>query len=263
MSNRECEFELRGVADCVAGMAREVPLNSAHRTRLRIELLRRHAELATYTEAPPRRLSRLPFGRRGGVVVAAPAALAMGVVASVLFWLMPIISGHQSLQAVEAARVTQALARTAPTVTEWRWTLRETVDGRTTTAPWQYGFSPYQRLYVRYGQCYLYSDGHWYLAPSAPLDARRLQASAWGWVFANLPRRLARHRFVLLPDRLVDGHAVEGFRFSLPSGQNVSVVATAWVDRRSGLIVRLERQLVGGEKVIEQDVADYSYRTAR
>lgn len=265
MNDAESETDLRAAIVRVAELGRRAPVDPGHKSRLRGELMRRHFDLtaAGRIQQPEGLWSR--FRKLKRLTLVAPPAAAAGIVVSIVFWLVPIISGHQTPQAVEAARITSALGRTAPTVTHWRWTLRQTVNGRTTTAPWEYGFSAYQRLYVRYNRAYLYSNGRWYLAPAAPLGSREPQtrASAWQWAFANLPARLARHDFTLLPARSVDGHTVEGFRYTLQSSANVQTRATAWVDRRSGLVVRLERLITRGRRVIERDVADYRYKTTK
>ncbi len=248
----EFDPQLTSLARRVEELAREAPLNSRHRVALREDLLRRHGQLMTEKKhAGPRR--RLP--RRMTLVASPILALAASLVLLVS-GLGP--SGRQTTPAVEAARITQALTRTVPTVTSLRITLHRQRAGEDVQAHLVASLQG-RRLFLRNGHAFIYVGSTWYQLTTRSSDGG---LPSWQWAFVSLPTHLAHAAFAILPARIVDGHHTVGVRYSLLPRPGVQAVYTAWVDRDTGLLVRLQRDEVVGTTLMERDFADYQYGRA-
>src|SRR5437588_12640901 len=118
MNDQEIPSDLQATESRLTHLSRQVPIDLQHKARLREELLRRHQELSAETtqRAAGKPWSR--FTRLKRLTLVAPPALAAATALSVLLWALQI-SGHQTPQAAEAARITRALVQSAPTVTGW------------------------------------------------------------------------------------------------------------------------------------------------
>lgn len=259
MNKRQRETS-ESVSKLLTHMSRQVHLDPKHKARILEELMRRHQELAVETTQRAAVTLRPRSRRLKRFTLVAPPAMVVAAFFSVMVWLAPLV-GSQNPQAAEAARLTSALARTAPTVTAWQFTLRYSgphhstlVRRRSSTLAW------YQRLYIRNGGAYLYSGGKWQVIPASQPIMPSSTYFYWQWAFARLPKRLSDHKFAVLTPRLVDGVMADGLRYQLPSQHGAVAVATAWVDRKTGLVLRLERDVTRGHTVVEHDVADYRYR---
>ncbi len=258
--DNDLEAGLRDIASHVRAISRIAPLDVDHRARLRNELLQRHQALS---------MARSERGMRGRwfrpqmvkrlSLIGFPAA-AVAVAASMVLWLLPI-SGGQTSPAAEAQRITSALARTAPTVTAWDWTLRRSSGGVQRVDRLGVQLTPFQRLYVDHGQAYLYSYGQWKLmAPVGPSTDGDSTEIYWQRALASLLASLQAKNFVLLGSATVDGKDARGIRSRLVRAHGQRITVTAWVDEKSGLVLRLARVVARGTHVIERDVADYSYK---
>jgi hypothetical protein len=104
----------------------------------------------------------------------------------------------------------------------------------------------------------LRSGNHWFVVTADETHARRLVD--WQWGFAILPTRLARNEFSLVKERVINGRSLEGIRYVLARTPEQSIVATAWVDPTTGLVMRLQRDVMSGQQVLERDWADYRYQ---
>lgn len=229
------------------GQARPDP---AGRARLRADLMRRHRETSAVQSTRERGV------RRRLMLVASPV---LAVAASVILLLSGIgLSGQQAAPAAEAARLTAELVRTVPTVTGVQLTYYRERAG----VAEEYECLPQQgqHLYIRDGRTYIFTGGRWYQLNKLSSSGRCPQN--WQLAFADLPARLAAHQFKVLPTRRVDGIRTIGIRYTVAPGRGEQVVVTAWVDRGTGLIMRLVRVQVRAGSVVARDVADYRYQRA-
>jgi hypothetical protein len=192
------------------------------------------------------------------VALALPTVFAAAA-ASVALLVVPMLSGHQSPQAAEAQRLTPALMRNVPTIQAWRWTVTEIRGQRIKVHRWQASLGATQRVYVYYGQVYFWSKPRW-LQPAADLVRARTTSYDWQWAFALLNRPLATHDFTILPDQRIEGVGAEGIRTTLGIAGQRAVTVTFWVQPRTGLVLRLERDLTAGNREVEHDVVDYQYQ---
>ncbi|HZU14773.1 MAG TPA: hypothetical protein VFB58_18195 [Chloroflexota bacterium] len=257
----EFDSDIEETAQYIARLAGRVSLDPAHKTQLRGELLRRHQEhsVESSQRATGSLWSRLTGHRR--LTLVAPPALG-GILVAILLGLS--LAPHQSAQAAEAARITDALARSAPTVTAWQVTAQQQEGNAANSVQCELRLSAQQRIYVRNGRAYMYSNGTWY-ALSATNWATYRGCSGEGQLqiaFALLPERLSRGAFALLPARTLHGQRVEGIRYAASAARR-TVTVTLWVDRSSGLVLEATRLVTSGSHVLRRDVVDYSYtRTA-
>lgn len=252
------EDDLKSVDEHLVSLSRRIEPDPSHHARLRQELLRRHRELRTDTtqRAVPMLWSRLTGLKR--LTLVAPPALAAAIVLYAAFSGFQI-TGHQSPQMAEAAQITQALARTAPTVTAWQVNLQYERGDSAGSVSCQPPLKAGEHFFVRDGAAYFYSDGKWYRVTATfhggtaqcPLDIM--------WAFAILPAHLQQDHFTILPGSVIGGHRTEGIRYSAPRGRSI-LTSTEWVDRTTGLVLRAERLIRRNGKVVERDVADYSYQ---
>jgi hypothetical protein len=250
----DLDSDVQQTAQRVADLSQQVAIDLQLKTRLREELLRRHQELtAEQTQRAAARLRpRFQWPRR--LTLVAPPILAL-LVALAVFVVSPQLSGHQSPQAAEAARIASAAVRTVPTVTGWQVTVRQVRKDTETPYSCLVPLHSGERLFIRDGRVYVYAKGQWYV----PTDTHSACPFEWQWAFAVLPGRLQHHQFTILPDERIDGRTVETIRYTLPASRGRSIVATAWFDRQTGLVMRLEHLVMRGHTVIERDVADYRY----
>lgn len=257
MNDHPLPPELRHTAHTVAGLVEQTEYNPRHREQLRRDLLRLHHELtASAPQAAGSLWSRL--SRLKPVRLVAPPALAAALVLGVLAALFTG-TGHRSPQTVQAAQMSRALARAAPTVTSWRVSVQQ-VSGNTASAfPCRMSLSTRQRLYIRNGQTYLYDRGRWLRLTSDPLD--RQCPSQLQWPFAEFAGRLAAGKVTILSgSSRLGGHAVVRVVYASVRPDHARVSATAWVERSTGLVLRLERVVTRGKVVIERSSAEYQYQ---
>jgi hypothetical protein len=200
---------------------------------------------------------RLARARR--IAVVAPATLA--ATAAVILALFALqISGHRQPQTADAARIGRAFARTVPSITSWRWTLHARRGSTEDSAQFQAVLNPSQALRIYYGRPYLYDGGHWTAIEwnMARMGGGIARPADWEWAFAILPSLLRDH-ITHLPGAVMDGHTVERFADLDRLGGKRSVAVTAWVDPSSGLVLRLERVVQIGSRMLESDRVDYRY----
>jgi hypothetical protein len=249
----DLDSDVQQTAQRIADLSQQVAIDLRHKTHLREELLRRHQELtADHTQRAARRLWPR-FQRLQRLTLVAPPAFAV-LVALAVFVLSPQLGGHQSPQAAEAARLASAAVRTVPTVTGWQVTVhqvRKDIETSSCLVP----LHPGQQLFIRDGRVYVYSGGQWY----QPTDSHSGCSFEWQWAFAVLPGRLQHHQFTILPDQRISGRTVETIRYAVPESGGRKVIATAWFDRQTGLVMRLEHLVKRGHVVLERDVANYQY----
>jgi|SRR5579872_4737370 len=260
MFDSDLEPDVQETAYRVSRLMHTLPIDASRKTQLRQELLRRHQELsAGNTQRAAFKLwPRLPGLKR--LTVVAPPALAGAVVLSVVLWGLQI-SGHQQPQTAEAARITQALARTAPTLTRWHWTLTVSAAHRTPAVlRWQFALSPTQRLDVQSGRLLLFTDGQWRRISADPVDNPSL--SDWNVAFAALAVQLSHVHYSLLATRIIQGHRTEGIRFATAPNPSTRVLTTLWVDPTSGLVLHIDRVKTLRNRVVEHDAVDYEYGRA-
>lgn len=255
MTEIHLDSELQAAADQVRVLTRRVEIDAVHRLRLREELLRRHQEL--YADSTQRAASTLgpQLRRPRRLTLVAPAALAAAVVLSLLPW-RPQLPGTHQQQTAAAARITRALVRSVPTVEAWQWTYRQERGGAHSVTRLRRPLRAYQRLYIYYGRPYLYSSGRWYVLSA---DIAHATAGAdWQWAFAALPQLLRDPdvRF-LVPQRL-HGQAVDGIGYHT-STRGHDITITAWVSRKTGLLLRLDRIVAKDRQVVERDSVTYAY----
>jgi hypothetical protein len=222
--------------------------NPASRARLRADLMLRHRQINA-VKAPDHRGARRRLMLIGSPVLAVAASLVL-LLSGVGF------SGQQAAPAAEAARLTAELVRTVPTVTGVQLTYYRERAGMAE----EYQCLPQQgqHLYIRDGHTYVYTHSRWYQLNKLSSSGRCPQN--WQLAFANLPARLAAHRFEILPAHPVDGIRAIGIRYRVAPQQGVQIIVTAWVDRGTGLIMRLVRVQVRAGSVVARDVADYQYQ---
>ena len=250
--------DLKTLDQHLVSLSRRVEPDPSHYAQLRLELLRRHRELRTDTtqRAVPTLWSRLTGLKR--LTLVAPPALAAAIVLYAVFSGVQI-TGHQSPQMAEAAQITQALSRTAPTVTAWQVNLQYQRGNSAGSVNCQPPLKADEHFFVRDGGAYFYSGGKWYRVSATfhggtaqcPLDIM--------WAFVILPAHLQQNQFTVLPGSVIGGHRTEGIRYSARRGQTL-LTTTEWVDRTTGLVRRAERLIRRNSKVVERDVADYSYQ---
>lgn len=222
--------------------------NPAFKSRLRADLMVRHREMAGASRTNQ-------WSARRRLMLAASPVLA--VAATLILFLSGVgFSGQQAAPAAEAARITAELVRTVPTVTGVQLTYYRQRAGVSE----QYECLPQQgqHLYLRDGRTYIFTHGRWYQLDRLSSSGRCPQN--WQLAFANLPARLAAHRFSVLPAQRVNGVRTIGIRYTAVSRPGEQIVVTAWVDRASGLIMRLVRVRVRGGSIVARDVADYQYQ---
>lgn len=254
MRKRDDMQDLDEVARRVAVLGGQVCLDPYHRERLRRELLRRHVTLRSDWSAGAARVRR-PWraGLKPLSMAAPPVLAALLVLVAVLGGLQ--VTGHDGTRQAEAARLPQALAQTMPTVTSWQVSVHRE---RGSTASWYLCPGPHgQRLYLRGDHLYLYSGGTWYLLSTGPSNAPCSPDLVWA--FALLPQRLAQGHAQFLPASALDGRPADEIRYVLSGAGASRVQATAWVDRQSGLLLRLERVTVRNGQIVERESADYRY----
>jgi hypothetical protein len=261
MSEFDFDADVRGAAYRVLELSRDVPIDSAHKSRLREELLRRHQELSAGTtqRAAFKLWPRLSGLKR--LTLVAPPALAGALILSVLFWGLQI-SGHQKPQTAEAAKITQALARTAPSVTSWQWTLQTSGAGQKAAVyRLQHRLSRSEQLLSQPGRVLLYSQGHWGRLTADTVN--NPGPKDWNVAFAVLAVQLSQQSFTMLPNRTVQGHRTEGIRYSTLAGAGVTVTTTMWVEPTTGLVFHIDRVAAQGGSVFERDAVDYRYAYGR
>ncbi len=256
MRDGDLDSDLQGIAQQVAHLSQRVGIDPHHKNRLREELMRRHQELSTELtqRAAGKFWPRLTGLKR--LTLVAPPALAVVLVVGLLVGTLQA-TGHHDPQAAEAARLTRAMARTVPTLTSWNVALHRDQSNDTSSVAWKARLAG-KRLVVRGRQTYLRTAHQWFAITADETHARRL--FDWQWGFAILPNRLARNQFTLVAPLTIDGRVVEGVRYVLARSNTQSIVATAWVDPASGLVKRLERDVMRGSHVVERDWADYTYQ---
>lgn len=257
MNDFETGSPLDNTAQRLAELGRRVDIDLQHKARLREELMRRHQELSA--ESTQRAADTLwpRFPRLKRLTLVAPAALAAAVALSLLLWSLQI-AGHQAPRVAEAARITQALAKTVPTVTAWNATVHQ--EGKDSASSFQCRFGPVQRLYLRDGRTYLFSGGHWYwvtVGRSAAPCSGDLQ-----WAFAMLASHYVQRNMVA-EGQVIDGQSTDVIRYVVVEKSVTRVVSTAWVNRQNGLVVRLERVESVAGKVVESESVDYRYNYQR
>jgi hypothetical protein len=257
MHDENLDPDVLSVAHTIADLSRGVEPDPRYSARLRQELLRRHQELSAdrTQRAAGMLLSRLTGLKR--LTLVAPPALAAALILSLAVWGLPI-SGHAPSQAAVAARITRALAQSAPTVTAWRVTVERQRGDADLSAQCNPRLTSGQRLYVRGDRAYLWSNGAWYeITPSASRCIGGLD-----WAFATLPSSLAHHRFSVLPSKTIDGRKTDGIRSVVSQGTS-QFTSTFWVDHQTGLVVLIQRVQRQAGRVVERDTAHYRYtRTA-
>lgn len=256
MRDDKLDFDLQDAAQHVDRLSQRVTIDPHHKHRLREELMRRHQELSA--DHTPRAAGKfwLPLTGLKRLTLVAPPALAVILVFGVILGTLQA-TGHHNPQAAEAARLTRAMARTVPTLTSWNIALHRDHSNDTSAFAWKARLSG-KRLVVRGRQTYLKSNSQWFAITVDETHARRL--FDWQWGFAILPTRLARNQFTLVPKRVIDGRSVEGVRYMLDQSKGQTIVATAWVDPSTGLVMRLQRDVMHGTHVVERDWADYRYQ---
>ena len=257
MSNPEIDPQLQFTAQRVAELSGRAEVNLQHQARLREELLRRHQELSAETTQRAAGSLWPRFTRLKRLTLVAPAALAAATVISVLLGALQI-SNH-STQTAEAARLTRALIRSAPTVTSWRWTVHEDLGNASSAYGCSVYFKPDQRLYIRADQVYrvyLYSYGKWYLVPPGTQKSGCASAE---WAFALLPAHLTHGGAIIAPGKPVDGQPTDRISYSVAEPNNAQVRMMAVVEQRTGLVRRLDHVTVHGGKVVERGWAEYDY----
>lgn len=257
----EFDSDVEETARYIARLAGRVPCDPAHQAQLRLELLRRHQEhsVESSQRATGSLWSRLT-GLKSLTLVAPPALGGIVVTMLLLFSLAP----RQSAQAAEAARITSALARSAPTVTAWQVTAQRQEGNAAESVQCDFPLTPQQRIYVRNNRAYMYSSGTWYvLTPGSWTSSSGCGGQGQLQIaFALLPERLARGAFTLLPARVLHGRRVEGIRYG-KTGAGRTVTVTLWVDRHSGLVVEATRLVTAGGRELQRDIVAYAYTRAK
>jgi hypothetical protein len=258
MNDFDVDSELRHAARHVAELSRQVTIDLQHKSRLREELLRRHQELSA--DHTTQRAARSLWPRLTGLkrlTLVAPPALAVALACSVILWALQI-SGHQRAQAAEAARITTALRQTVPTVTQWQFTVRRNGPDGQGYARCSVPLGPSQRLYMgKDGQAFIYAAGKWWQVSAVP--STRSCPAAFQWAFATLPLRLSQVNFEVLAERRIDGVPSDGLRYGVERAGKKTADVTVWISHATGLVVRMQKSVYRGGRVVERDVADYTY----
>jgi len=260
MGDFDLDAELQGTAATVAKIAHDIGSSQEHKARLRQMLFHRHHELSVEKSAHPLKFFRRRMTALPRMALAAPPALGAAALLGVVVWALQI-SGAQSPQAAEAARITKALVRTVPTVTGWQVTMHQEFANSTSSYECSVPLQRGQSLYIRGSSTYLHSYGAWYRIPTTRRGARC--SSSWEWSFVTLPSRLAQRSFAIVAGPRIEGRQTEGIRYRLHGPNNQQIQATAWVDVKSGLVLRLQRTVLRGSQLLERDAADYTYETSR
>ena len=253
MHDKGLDPDVLTVAHSIADLSRGVEPDPRYSARLRQELLRRHQELSAVRtqRAVDTLMSRLTGLKR--LTLVAPPALAAALILSLMVWGLPI-AGHAPTQAAVAARITRALARTAPTVTAWQVTINRRRGDSDLSAQCNPKLTSGQRLYFRGDRAYLWSSGTWYqITPSASQCVGGLD-----WAFATLPSSLSHNRFALLPGRTIDGRQTDGLRYAM-TRKGTQYTSTFWVDHGTGLVLLIRRVERRAGNVVERDTAHYHY----
>ncbi|GAC1402176.1 MAG: hypothetical protein NVSMB52_16100 [Chloroflexota bacterium] len=256
MDKWELDSELERLGARVGQLSRGVKPNPAHKAQLRQELLHRHRELLGSGKHGRGHSFFARLGRLKRLTIIAPPAIASAVACLLLVWGLQI-SGHQSSQAVEAAPIARALIRTAPTVTSWEWTLRQNTNGHMSVHRMRSPLGAFQRLYIVSGRSYLYSNGKWMLI--VPGQGAAPSAFDWQWAIASIAAKLADKKFTPLGNRVTDGRVTAGIQYTVDVYSGKRIVVVGWLDRKSGLVTRLERTVFYKNRVLERDSADYTY----
>ncbi len=258
MSNPEMDLELRSTARHVAELGRNVQIDPVHKAQLRAQLIERHHELSAYNSTSQEKWWSHFVSLKRLSLVGAPA-LALAATFSVLLWALQL-SGHPSPQAAEAARITRALVRSVPTVTSWRVTVQQERGNAMVSS--QCAVPAGYRIYIRDDQSFVYSGGRWYQLTGSwqRLAMSRLSAQCpvdFQWAFALLPNHLARQPSSILPRK--KGDRFDRIHYSVAGSKGIHSELTAWINRKSGLLLRLNRVVMRGNSVVERDVAVYRY----
>lgn len=256
MSDSDLDHDLGEISRRIQNLCVRVQGDPRHKALLREELLRHHVELVSRGRVDAKPGWR-PFGVFPPPRILAPA-LAVAVALTAALWAVQL-SGRSSSQSAEAARLSDALARTVPTLTSWHMTLHR-IRGNTASANRcdTLPLAPGQRLYVRGDRSFIYSHGQWHQFTTFASGGQC--PADWQWAFAQLPARLAHSgTFDLLPARAITGRLADGVRYSIRQPNREQVIAVAWVDQRTGLIIRLERTVLQANRLVELDSADYRY----
>jgi hypothetical protein len=256
MRDPEGDSQLQFTARRVAELSERAEIDLQHMARLREELLRRHQELLVGSTQRTTGSLWPHFARLKRLTLVAPPALAAAIAFSVLLWAVQV-SGHQKSQAALAADITRALDRTVPTVTGWQVTLRQTRGNATVDYRADQTLKAGERLYIRNDKTYFYSQGKWYVV--TPEKAGGSFSTGWQWAFAALPARLTQRDLIARPGRAIDGRSTEKIIYTTRTSPREHSVMTAWIDRQSGLVLRLERVTFRNGSVVERDTADYRY----
>jgi hypothetical protein len=256
---------MRPLEQQVAELSHRAPVDPEHKRRLRDELLRRHQELTAGRSQRAAGTLWARTWRPTRLTLVAPAALAATSVLMLLATAFQLLAGTlwvPSPQSVQASQLTGALVRSAPTVTGWEMTLQQVRDDQAATFQCIQPLRPGQHLYIRGNRSYLFAAGRWYEVTGtwyrvSPGRTGRQCPSDWEWAFAVLPSHLAQQGFEFVWNRL--DRNVIGVHYTLQQSRGSRVEATAWVDRTSGLVRRLERDVVQAGRVVERDVASFRY----
>src|SRR5437588_6612692 len=120
MYEMDTDHDLNQTVRRLVALSRETSADPAHKAELRRQLLARHHELAANgrcgRSAPWTRMSRV---KRVGLTL---PPLCAALAASIVLLVVPVLSGHQTLQAAEAQRLSPKLMYNVPTITSWQWT---------------------------------------------------------------------------------------------------------------------------------------------
>jgi hypothetical protein len=256
MDEFEGESDLDETVRHIVRLSRSAPADRQHKTQLRRELLQRHHSL--YGEG--RRRWWWKAGPLRRLALAGPPALAAAVIAgAVLIGLQ--VSGHQQPAAADAQRLSAAMVKTAPTVTGWQMTVTKHESNSADTRANQVRLTANEHFYILRWRGklvpYLYVGRH---PHGIPAEA----AGTWQYVFALLPDRLKNHQARVLPEtRSIHGRTAAGVQYMLTQGHGLLVRAVAWVDEKSGRVLSLEREVLRGGHVVEEDWAHYEYAGGR
>lgn len=253
MHDEGLDPDILSVAHTIADLSRGVEPDPRYSARLRQELMRRHQEQSAVRtqRAAGTLMSRLTGLKR--LTLVAPPALAAALILTLAVWGLPI-AGHAPSQAAVAARITRALAQTAPTVTAWQVTITRQRGDSDLSAQCNPKLSAGQRLYFRGDRAYLWSSGTWYqVTPGASQCVGGLD-----WAFATLPSSLTHNHFSLLPAKTIDGRQTDGIHYTT-SRNGTEYTSTFWVDHTTGLVLLIQRVETRAGKVVERDTAHYRY----
>lgn len=258
MSDMDFDPGLARIADRVAGLGVNVEIDLAHKSRLRTQVLQRHHQMTSSTRHTVWHWPRV--ASLGRIAVLGPSAVAAAAIVTAAFWGIEA-TGNRSTQTVEAQRLTTAMVRTAPTVTGWKWTVTNHLANSTRFAGFTTPLAGRVYLYEYSGKLIPYwrVNGQW---KGVPIETQgSVRGTDWQWAFAQLPVRLAEHQAQVLPQmRRISGKEAVGVEYELSGGHGVQVRAIAWVEAAAGKILLLEREVLHGTRVVEQDSARYLYQ---